>query len=171
MVTYALFALNCFNRERYHSHNAQHSPSRPTTHKHSMQSEPSTLSSTTCTASCHLVACADSAAAEAVSDAATTAEFSPASSGYRRRAWNKRYDDRRERAERRSLRPPIVSHFLANGDEPREASSIPARSYRMSVQEIHRGALRTRGAAANATQRLVVLGARKSRFSQCEGGT
>ena len=111
MVTYALFARNCFTRERYHSHNAQHSLSRLTTHKHSMQSEPSTLSSTTCTASCHLVACADSAAAEAVSDAATTAEFSPASSGYRRRAWNKRYDDRRERAERRSLRPPIVRTF------------------------------------------------------------
>ena len=110
------------------------------------------------------MACADAAAAEAVSDAATTAELSPASSGYRRRAWNKRYDDRRERAERRSLRSPIVSHFLANGDEPRGTSSIRARSYRMSVQEIHRGALRTRGAAANATQRLVVLGARNSRI-------
>ena len=92
-VTHAFCARIRFTRAPCHSHNAQHSRPRPTGHRYSKQSGASTLSSTTCTAGCHLVACADTSASEVVADVDRPKQLSPASSGHSRRAWSKRIEE------------------------------------------------------------------------------
>ena len=81
------------------------------------------------TASCHPVPCVEAAAAKAVGSVAVAAEFSPASSGHRRRAWSKRLQEPVSARASPSSRVCVLRSVCLNGDSSSDFELKSARSY------------------------------------------